>query len=411
MESAENSPAIESDALRANLLETATEVTIDGELLVLLEVVQQYQGLHATLEKILFEVCHRYRNWKIILPQLRSFAVKNCHYYHSHALGPQAFACFSRLFLVALQETVRDSALFSQAVAALMAWLDKMVGRFTSEDLSRYGTELNQVFRQLAELDRGDRQIFLQVVQGQQPIAKIAKRLLGLCGTEPTIFDFLPLARLLQRMYLACYGYWLREDDPLSWFLGRCAIAPDDFHSTDLFHDISHQTLERQCATVRGLELENHPEQAILTMLDLPEHIAIVKSYRAIPNKLVESESAGKEERQQQFNENRKLLFLFKIMDTTGLSLIHEETLREINRSLVHLVRQQSFEEIEEFLLTTFKLLKANVRKFPHTSLQCIQVLGGEVFDRGNSRMVEAFLWGVVRFDFQHARMVGIDKN
>ena len=30
--------------------------------------------------------------------------------------------------------------------------------------------------------------------------------------------------------------------------------------------------------------------------------------------------------------------------------------------------------------------------------MQCIQVLGGEVFDRGKSKMVEAFLWEVVRF-------------
>jgi pyruvate, orthophosphate dikinase len=111
------------------------------------------------------------------------------------------------------------------------------------------------------------------------------------------------------------------------------------------------------------------------------------------------------------FIENQKLLFLFKIMDTKGLYLIHEETLREINRSLVQLVRQQTFEEIEDFLLTTFKLLKANVVKFPHTSLQCIQVLGGEIFDRGNSRMVEAFLWGVVRFGFQHADVEGVDEN
>ena len=84
-------------------------------------------------------------------------------------------------------------------------------------------------------------------------------------------------------------------------------------------------------------------------------------------------------------------------MDTKGLYLIHEETLREINRSLVQLIRLQKFEEIEEFLLTAFQLLKANVRKYPHTSLQCIQVLGGEVFKRKNGRMVETFLWQAVR--------------
>ena len=80
--------------------------------------------------------------------------------------------------------------------------------------------------------------------------------------------------------------------------------------------------------------------------------------------------------------ENHKLQFMFKTMDTIGLHLIHEETLREINRSLVVLVQQQSFEEIEEFLIITFQLLKVNVRRYPHTSLQCIQVLGGEVFRR-----------------------------
>ena len=107
------------------------------------------------------------------------------------------------------------------------------------------------------------------------------------------------------------------------------------------------------------------------------------------------------EEISPQRSENRKLIFLFHIMETPGLALIHEETLREINRGLVQLIRRQTFEEIESFLLTTFQLLKANVRKYPHTSLQCIQVLGTEVFKRGNSRLVEAFLWESVRFGFR----------
>jgi len=151
-------------------------------------------------------------------------------------------------------------------------------------------------------------------------------------------------------------------------------------------------------------------------ILELPAGIDIVKYYRDIPNLLVEQIGDGQPGEGQRSAldpgvENDKLLFLFKIMDTAGLHLIHEEMLREINRSLVQLIRQQSFEEIEEFLLITFKLLKVNVRKYPHTSLQCIQVLGGEVFDRGNSRMVEAFLWGVVRFGFQHANVRGVDED
>ncbi len=225
------------------------------------------------------------------------------------------------------------------------------------------------------------------------------------------------MARLVRTIFSRCYHYWLREDDPLAWFLDSCSIPVADFHSSNLFQAISHATMEQNLAEIKTLGLAKDPLAALQGMLKYPEHIDIVKYYRAMPNNLVAAETVFREIEQQgmshlhHFSENRKLLFLFKIMDTDGLYLIHEETLREINRSLVQLIRQQSFEEIEEFLLTAFKLLKANVRKFPHTSLQCIQVLGGEVFDRGNSRMVEAFLWGVVRFGFQHASVVGVDEN
>ncbi len=417
MEQTANNTVIESDALKANLIETAGNVVINKDLLVLLEVVEQFNGLHTTLEKLLFEVCHPFRNWKIVLPQLRSFALKNISHYRTHKHGPKAFGLFARLFFEALHDTTRDVVLLSQAVGAQMVWLDKMVSQFVGDDLHRFEGELNSVFRRFAEFDRSDRLIMLQIVQGQHPFAKIAEQLLATAAKDRVDFDFTPLARLLQTILARCYHYWLREDDPLIWFLDRCSIPVADFHSSNLFQAISHATMEQHLAAVNTLDLEKEPVVALQAMLKYPEHIDIVKYYRAMPNNLVAAEAVFQEIEQpginhlHHFSENRKLLFLFKIMDTDGLYLIHEETLREINRSLVQLIRQQSFEEIEEFLLTAFKLLKANVRKFPHTSLQCIQVLGGEVFDRGNSRMVEAFLWGVVRFGFQHASVVGVDEN
>ncbi len=409
--------AIESDALKANLLETAGDVDIDPELLVLLEVVEQYKGLHSTLEKLLYEVCHPFRNWKIILPQLRSFVLKNINHYRVHEKGPVSFRLFAGLFMEALQETQRDAALLSQVVGALTVWLDKVVSNFTASDLDRFGSELNVVFNNLSALDKSDRAIMMQIVHGQHPLNKIAGRLLEITGQEQSHFDFLPLAGLVRTILHRCYGYWLQEDDPLAWFLDRCSIPVADFHSSQLFQAISHEAMREHLAVLQSLDLKENSRSGLSAMLALPDHIDIVKYYRDMPNKLVEAEEVFRKLEQKgrpfvhYFNENRKLLFLFKIMDTKGLYLIHEETLREINRSLVQLIREQTFEEIEEFLLTTFKLLKANVRKYPHTSLQCIQVLGAEVFDRSNSRMVEAFLWGVVRFGFQHANVVGVDEN
>jgi len=408
---------IESDALKANLLETAGQVVIDKEFFILLEVVEKYKGLYSTLEKLLYEICHPFRNWRIVLPQLRSFALKNIGHYRNHERGPEAFALFSRLFFDVLRDTQRDTVLLSQGIGAMMVWLDKTILQFSASDLQRFGPVLNNTFYQISALDQENRPVMMQIVHGQHPVTRIANHLLTLVEKDDGDFDFVPLGTLVKTILTRCYDYWLHEDDPLGWFLDRCSIPRADFHSSQLFTTISHEAMEQHLAALQALDLTQDGLADLKTMLSLPAHIDIVKYYRAMPNKLVEAEEVFSQieekgsSRLHRFHENRKLLFLFKIMDTKGLYLIHEETLREINRSLVLLIRQQSFEEIEEFLLTTFSLLKANVRKYPHTSLQCIQVIGGEVFDRNNSRMVEAFLWGVVRFGFQHANVVGVDEN
>jgi pyruvate,orthophosphate dikinase len=409
-----SSATIESDALRANLLETAGDVEITPQFMVLLDVVEKYAGLHQSLEKLLYEVCHPFRNWKIVLPHLRSYALKNISHYRNHDRGPEAFHVFSEMFLEAVRDTQRDPALLAQAISAMMVWLEKMIDKFSADDLDRFGAEINVTFDRILTFDRAERPIFMEFIHNQHPLSKIAAKILSLYIPTKSTFDLHALAALMRMVLTRCYEYWLQEDDPLSWFLDRCSITAENFHCSELFEEIAHAAMKQHLAVLAKLVDSSEPALSLEGMLALPDHIDIVKQYRAMPNKLGDAAIDAEKDGPQQsllISENRKLLFLFRIMDTKGLYLIHEETLREINRSLVQLIRQQSFEEIEGFLLTAFELLKANVRKFPHTSLQCIQVLGGEVFDRGNSRMVEAFLWGVVRFGFQHAGVVGVDEN
>ncbi len=416
METRNDVGVIDSDALKANLLETSHEVEVDPELLLLLEVVDQFKGLRSTLEKLLYEICHPFRNWKIVLPHLRSFVLKNSHYYLAHQKGPECLTLFGGLFIEALHDSQKSPQMLAQSVGALMVWLDKVLSKLGAERLEHFGPTLNDILVQLTAMNETDPAVMLQFVHGQHSAKKLARRLLTLT-TESSSYDFTAYSRFLQTNLSRCYQYWLKEDDPLTWFLDRCSIPVGDFESSQLFYSISHGVMEEHLQLVQDIDIESEPLRSLQALLLLPDHIEIVKHYRGMPNQLMEAEEVFRKLQKNChthvhfFKENRKLLFLFKIMDTKGLYLIHEETLREINRSLVQLIRQQSFEEIEEFLLTAFKLLKANVRKYPHTSLQCIQVLGGEVFDRGNSQMVEAFLWGVVRFGFQHANVVGVDEN
>ena len=411
---------IESDALKANLAETAGEVIIDPKLRLLLDIVSGYKGIHSSLEHLLYEICHPYRNWGLLIPQLRSFCLKNSSYYQRHAQGPAAFTLLTGLFLQALNDSAKKGTLLIQIIEAQLAWVEKLLSLFGPEDLQHFGPALNGYFHRLATFDQSDPAIMMYIAQGQHPMKKLALRLLAFSQDKSLIFDYRPVSMLTRIILDRNYNYWLQEDDPLPWFLGRCGALCEDFHSGQLFTAISHDTIRKHQERLAVIDIETDPIIGLEEILSLPAHVDIVRLYKEIPARLATVEVGGEDKGvadsdpiplENRFAENQKLLFLFRIMDTRGLYLIHEETLREINRSLVQLIRQQSFEEIEQFLLTTFQLLRANVRKYPHTSLQCIQVLGGEVFDRGKSRMVEAFLWEVVRFGFQYANVTGVDED
>jgi pyruvate,orthophosphate dikinase len=404
----ESKPLIESDALKANLMETAvSEVEIDPSLAVLQEIVKPYKGIARNLHFLLYEISHPFRNWSIILPKLRAFALKNLSHYRRHELGPEAMERFCDLFLKAIAETNKNEAQLGMAMESLLAYLEKSIVTLHREEIPAYEQSLAFCFMHLQQLEDN---VMLFMVQGHHPIKKIATMMLDLVG-EGGQYDFKPLARLLKKILQLNYGYWLEEEDPQPWFVGECGGLCNGWRAGRLFNAISHQQIRVHLDSVRKVRVDDEPQTAIERLLELPAHMDIVRFYKQIPEKLVEEGEQLVAEAPDRFAENRKLLFLFRIMDTNGLYLIHEETLREINRSLIQLIRQQTFEEIESFLLTTFKLLKANVRRYPHTSLQCIQVLGAEVFKRESSRLVETFLFESVRFGFQYAKVSGVDEE
>jgi pyruvate,orthophosphate dikinase len=59
----------DSDALRINLEETAADqVAVDPKYKVLQETVSGYRGILKSLDTLLYELNHPYKNWEIILP-------------------------------------------------------------------------------------------------------------------------------------------------------------------------------------------------------------------------------------------------------------------------------------------------------------------------------------------------------
>ncbi len=408
--------SIDSDALKANLLETAEHVEIRADLMRLLEAVEKYRGIHTRLEGLLYEICHPYRNWNLILPLLRSFVLKNFQHYLKTGCGPEAYTLFSGLFFEAAEDSQKNSILLGQIFEAHWDWIDKLASMLKPADLKAFEQGINDTFNRFSAIGADDELVLIHLIHGRQSVKRVIERLSRQIKRHGIDWDFNPAATLLKLVLRINYNYWLQEEDPRVWLVEHNQMQAGELPGEETFASISHVSLRENLSELESVDIEPDPPAALRALLGLPSHIELVRLYKQIPGYLGQlsetADAAGIEvDEARHPAENLKLLFMFKIMDTKGLHLIHEETLREINSSLVILVRRQSFEEIEQFLLTTFELLKANVRKYPHTSLQCIQVLGGEVFKRGNSRMVEAFLWGVVRFGFQPANVSGVDED
>jgi len=94
----------DSDALRINLEETAVDqVAVDPKYRVLQETVSGYRGIVKSLDILLFELNHPFKNWEIILPELRSFALKHFSSYSRHPKGSQAVSVMIEVFLDALR--------------------------------------------------------------------------------------------------------------------------------------------------------------------------------------------------------------------------------------------------------------------------------------------------------------------
>lgn len=393
-----------SSALKANLQETAVaEVVITPELTPLCDMVADFRGIHRNIEDLLLEICHPFRNWSLLLPKLRAFVLKNSQIYAKHDNVAQGFSLFTGIFLQAAQEVQKNEPLMGLAMESLLAYVQKFLSLVESR-LIDFQQPLDQFFKALELLD--DEAIML-MVQGHHPMKKMAQILLRYSENNGD-FDLSSTTSLFQRVLTLNYTYWLSEEDPQPWFQKECGDRCTDWQAGSRFSAISHEQIRAHLECTKNITLKD--KHGLKTLLDLPAHMDIVRLYKDIPSQLVTELDPGKN-KDDRYVETRKLIFLFRIMDTPGLYLIHEESLREINRSLVSLIKKQPYEEIESFLLTTMQLLKENVKRYPHTSLQCIQVLGSEVFTRGSSRLAETFLWEAVRFGFQYANVAGVDQE
>lgn len=398
---------LESEALRRNLEETAVrDLIIDPKYRVLQEVVENYRGLRKTVDSLVFELNHPFRNWRVILPELRGFALKNFASYGSHPGGPKAVELIMGVFLEALA-TAKRGEIQRQAMESLLAYLEKVIQTPLDGGAPELPSVLGRCFVRLTGLP--DPQCRM-LARSPHPLKRIGK---GLLARDMDGLDFDDFNRLLVHCLHITYQDWLQEQDPLEWFRQEFGQDPPSGELMDALQAVSHSRLRGCLSALELLPQEVAGRPLTERLLAMPGHLDIVRMYRELPDGLaaLQGPPEGGSAQSMGLLRDGKILFLFRIMETQALSEIHEQTLGEVQRTLTLKIRSEPIERLESFLLRTFELLKENVHHYPRTALQCINSIGQEVFRKGQSRLVEIFLEQAVRFGFQPPCVAGVDTE
>ncbi len=416
----------DSKALEANLRETrVAKIEVDPKYQVLLDAVANYRGVKSAADNLLFELHHPYKNWGAVIQELRSFSLKSFTTYARPPKGVEACSVLLETFLDLIRSAPK-SRFRTMAVDGLMAFMEKIVKSSDRELLAGLAPVIARILADLATVDQEMRKDVLSAVSTSfHPLSRLIRLLDNRLASLELPEDLLArlwqgTGALLLEIRKATYEYWLDIEGPQDWLKSALKqydlwIEPTDFNMImDLLEPVSHARIREYLEQLQVLSQGTMDRDTVLHLASLPGHMDIVREYKRIARvlgniscKLSFESKSGRDVEGISIH----LLFLFRMVEMDGLSHIHEEVLRQINRHLLCLVKTADFEELRRVIPKSFNLLKQQVGNHPRTALQCINALGAEILQRDNERLVEMFLEEVVAFGFQPPGIQGVDTE
>nr|WP_124331440.1 PEP/pyruvate-binding domain-containing protein [Desulfonema ishimotonii] len=397
---------MKSKALEINLASYHVEVRIDPRYQVLQKVMSRYYGLAEGLNTFLKELSHPRRNWQFIVAEARGYTLNYFHILKNHPDGPEAARLYTDIFFNAI-DLATDAEVRADAVDNLILFLQKIIQDSGVPDLPRFMSVLNRAFRRISTLED---YIFFLFVKSYYPLEKLGEGLI-LYSSELSP-DYTDINGLLIKYFRYTYSYWLSEDDPRKWFMAEVDHTENGEQLSEIFEEISHERIEALDLQLTSIARPGNgkcPDRKCLLqlsqLLTLPGHNQMVETYRQVPQKLLKT---GSEKSRGNY---WKVVFLFHIMNISGLPLIHEEALREINRTLSWLINNEKHLNIEKLIDKTFSILKARTSEFPATALSCILNMGKGVYKTVESDLVNHFINSVTDLGFQSPMIGGVGND
>ena len=400
MELMDSTPKVKSKALEVNLADYHVDVDIDPKYAVLQEVMSRYYGLMEGLNTFLRELSHPYLNWRFILSEARRYALDYFHLFRQHASGPEASRRMTGILLSAVH-SAKAADVVSTAVDTLVMYLQTIV-RDSASDIERFQPVVDEACE---ELHRLPEEAFERVVRSYYGVPRLAAAFLR--RRESAGDGFEPLNRLLVRYYQRTYAYWLSEGDPAALFQREAAEFGWTGAGDDLFRDISPLQLTEWQKGLEAIAAETAMDSRAATerLLALPGFAHFVAIYKNIPRRLLDLEAAGGR------GQHLKLIFLFQMMNISGLALTHEEVLRDINQTLTWIIVNENYRNIQQLIRKTVSILKERAREFPATALNCLLNVGQGVYRTDDIDLVNFFIDALIDFGFQAPAVQGVDDE
>jgi pyruvate,orthophosphate dikinase len=396
---------IQSKALEVNIADYHVDVTIDDKYLVLQDVMAPYPGMLDSLNNLLIELSHPYKNWHFIVQNNRKFALDYLQLLFKHPKGNVAAGLYIEIFLEAMMDTSRMDVRVD-AIDNMLLFLIKIV-REAGLHISKFLNVLNHTFNKISKLDD---ERFMGLIKSFYPIPRLGHAFYSVTAVEN--FSTAALNSLLIRYFSVSYQYWLNEEDPQIWFKHEAGEMYDPNLCNGIFTSISHQSI--RALNNRLIEITQMGQEDVSTerarqmteaLLTLASYNQIVDIYAQTPMRL--QKAVDNITKRNQW----KLIFLFHIMNTSGLSIIHEQALKEINRTLSWLIGNEEIYNIRRLIQKTFSILKQRTNRYPITALNCVLNMGGGVYQTDDSDLVNYFIESVIELGFQYPSISGVGND
>ncbi len=387
-----------SRALQVNLEDYHVDVSIDPRYYVIQDVMSRYDGLQKVLNTFLTELCHPRKNRRFIVNEARTYSLGYFHDLKTHPKGPDAVRLYVDIAVDAV-ENAGETDVRTGSFHNLYLLLQRLI-KEGGPELDRFLPVIYYGFDRIKEFPE---ECFSLVAKGYYQLNRLGRAFLE---NAPPGAGFRAVNSLLARYFEYTFSYWLSEDDPGEWF--QREISQDmPAEISGLFKPVSHvhlSTCRARFREITGSRDENSPA-TLKALLDLPGYGDIAGIYNSLPGRIFEL--INDEKLRHQY----KLIFLFHNMNIAGLSGFHEDTLREINRSIAWLISHEDTGDVQRLIEKTFNILKGSVDKFPDTVLKTVLNMGKGVYSTDESDLVNFFNRSVVLLGFQTPDFKGISED